>query len=171
MKSTIELSDLGDWQQFENLVASYFTTTEVGGCRITKRTSQSGVGPDGGLDILVEFRQNDAIGEHTRKWVIQCKFYNESVGPSSLASINIPSLVHSYKAVGFLLVVKSDVTAGVTNLFERLRDNCKFGYQYEIWSGHMFVERLYNAPPSILKQYFPEYSAFVEQVEMPNKLK
>lgn len=105
----LSLEEIPNWRAFENLVADYF--------REVKRDNefnvdnvivqQTGTGTDGGRDILVEFTVDDSIMTFTRKWIIQCNFYEKDVNKTHLSDINIPSLLHEYGAEGYLLVCKN----------------------------------------------------------------
>ena len=71
--------------------------------------------------------------------------------------MNIPSLVHSYSAVGYLLICKTNPTSGLTNLIEDLNENCSFDYKYEVWNGEHYIDKLLQHP-NILKQFFPKHN-------------
>src|SRR5262249_38022104 len=93
--------------------------------------------------------------------IVQCKFQEQTISPRDLADRNIPSLVHQYGADGYLLICKTDVTSGVSAMFEGLNAQCRFKYKYEIWQGEQLKQRLL-LKPSIIKQYFPDYHEFLE---------
>jgi predicted helicase len=133
MRKTLEFEELKDnWQLFENLVADYFREVKEDKSIETIEVDPSGEGPDGGRDILLTFRFADSISTFKRKWVVQCKFYTNSVQKKELSTINIPSLIHEYRADGYLLVCKNDVGAQVRQMFKQLNDNCRFSYDYKI---------------------------------------
>lgn len=164
MKKTIDFDEIADWQKFEDLVADYFKEIKVQ-TNITDITVEpSGEGSDGGRDILVTFKLTDSIIPFERKWVIQCKFYNKSVSKGHLSTINIPTLIHEYNADGYLLVCKNNVTNNVTEMFKNLRDKCKMGYSYMIWTGSDFITKLYLQPPvPLIQKYFPDYFQFLDK--------
>ena len=141
MKLNESLEDIKNWQEFENLVRHYFEDIYIMSSNGVKTVivQSSGEGADGGKDLLVIFKSNDSLVEYERKWVVQCKFYERSVSPSDLADTNIPGLIHQYGAEGYLLVCKKNVTSGTVRMFENWRKNCKFGYQYKIWTGSMLT--------------------------------
>ena len=160
----LSYKEIADWQVFEDLVAAYFEAipndesnniTEV-------KVEPSGEGPDGGRDILVNFRIDDSVQSFNRIWVIQCKFYENSVSKTHLANCNIPTLIHEYNADGYLLVCKSGVTAGVSNMFENLNKNCKMNYDYDFWAGTQFLQKIMVAE-DILAFYFPEYYHYLKR--------
>lgn len=107
MKLTFD--EIEDDKIFEELTASYFRELkESPDNNITDViVKETGEGTDGGRDILIEFNLSDDIKVFKRKWVIQCKFREDSVSPSHLKAINIHTLIHSYSAQGYLLVCKT----------------------------------------------------------------
>lgn len=159
----LSFDEIDNWKEFEDLVSAYFrkikdakenNLTEV-------QVDPSGEGSDGGRDILLTFRVDDSIRIFERKWVVQCKFHENSVSPSHLANINIPTLIHSYEAHGYLLICKKGVTSKTSELFEDLTKNCKFRYKYEFWEGNDLLGKLIVSP-DLIKQYFPKYHDYLE---------
>lgn len=156
----LTFEEIKDWSQFEELVAAFFRSLKnTGGTNITDvDVKPSGIGADGGKDILVDFYVSDYIRQFKRTWVVQCKFIEEAVSPSKLIGVDIPTLVHSHNACGYLLVCKNRPSAGVTELFTRLNNQTThFKYEYLIWSGEEFREKLLLATPIIHQQFFPKY--------------
>ena len=154
----LSFDEIANWQVFEDLVAAYFKyIQEDSSNNITEvRVEPSGEGTDGGRDILVTFRVSDSIDIFERKWVIQCKFYTNSLSKRDLATVNIPSLIHEYGADGYLLVCKNGVTSNVSNMFENFRRKCRLKYTYEIWTGSDFLRRI-RLNDEILAEFFPAY--------------
>lgn len=170
MKKTIEFDEISDWQKFEDLVADYFRQIKEQKNITSITVEPSGEGSDGGRDILVTFQLTDSIISFERKWVIQCKFYNKSVAKGHLSTINIPTLIHEYNADGYLLVCKNNVTNNVTEMFKSLRDKCKMGYSYTIWTGSDFITQLYLQPPTpLIQKYFPDYFQFLDKASKEAK--
>jgi hypothetical protein len=166
LRTTIEFDEIPNWQAFEDLVADYFR-----GIRDQKNITeitveQTGEGADGGRDILVTFQLTDSIILFKRKWVVQCKFYDKSVSKRELSDINIPTLIHEYEANGYLLVCKGNVTSTVSTSFESLRNKCKMGYSYMIWTGNQFKDQLYIQPiKPLIQKHFPEYYRFLQSMK------
>lgn len=154
----LSFDEIANWQVFEELVTAYFKHIQKdSGNNITEvRVEPSGEGTDGGRDVLVTFRVSDSIDIFERKWIIQCKYYTNSLSKRDLASVNIPSLIHEYAADGYLLVCKNGVTSNVSNMFENFRRNCRLGYTYEIWTGTDFLRRI-RFSNEILEEFFPLY--------------
>lgn len=154
------LDEIKSGQHFEELVSAYFKFIKEANTNniIDISVVRSGKGSDGGIDILLTFELNDGIRKFQRKWVVQCKFHERNVGKSLLSDVNIPTLIHEYGAVGYLLVVKTDVVNELQKSFENLNKSCKFGYRYEIWKGDEFTEKLMvTGAEKLQKQYFSEY--------------
>lgn len=166
MSPKLSLLEITDWREFEDLVASYFRKIyqSAENSLMEVEVKHSGIGADGGRDMLITFRFFDSIVPFNRRWVVQCKFYDKPVPKTKLADVNIPSLIHEYKADGYLLICKMGVTAGVSNMFENLNLNCRFGYSYVYWTGNELIEKI-RVIPDIVTQYFPKYARFFEEKE------
>ncbi len=148
--SKLTFDEIENGYEFENLVESYLRNlpdTEV---------EKSGKGSDGGLDILLKIRVTDSITDFTRKWVVQCKFHKGTVGKSTISDVNIPTLIHEHKADGYLLVCRRDINSRLSDSFRNLRENCKFKYNYEIWTGSQLKDRII-LDKKVIQKYFPNY--------------
>lgn len=160
---TINLDEIKSDEQFEDLVIAYFEDLKNEGIHNIKtvKVKPSGTGTDGGRDILVDFTISDNITTFERRWIVQCKFHNRNISTSKIADINIPTLIHSYKASGYLLICKKRPTSKLTDMFERLNDKCKMKYTYLIWSGEQLKSTiLTKSKPNILRQFFPSYYTY-----------
>ncbi|ADR20437.1 hypothetical protein MATR_19430 [Marivirga tractuosa] len=161
----IDFSEIDHWAEFEDLAAAYFREcinlddNQI----VSVKVESSGEGPDGGRDILVTSLVDDSIVTFERKWVIQCKFY-DTLYKSNLDKINIPTLIREYDASGYLLIAKNSVQAGVTQTFENLRNNCRDGYQYEVWNGNHFINKLIFVG-NLHQQFFPKYYVYTKEME------
>jgi hypothetical protein len=158
----LSFDEIKDGQQFENLVVAYFENLNIDESSITEiRVQPSGIGTDGGRDLLVHTRTKDIIPLFfKRTWVVQCKFHESNISTNKIADINIPTLIHSYNAVGYLLVCKQKPTSKLTELFERLEKQCTFGYRYQILSGERFLSYLLSRQEDnkpVIRQFFPQY--------------
>jgi predicted helicase len=161
----IEFSEIRDHKQFEDLAAAYFRhlKNHTDNNIVSVFVEPSGEGTDGGRDIFVILKVDDGIMEFERKWVVQCKFHEESVNKSHLASVNIPSLIHQFNADGYLLICKNGVTSKLSEMFEDLRKRCRFGYKYLIWTGSEFATFVMDAKP-LHKQFFPKYFRYSKNI-------
>jgi hypothetical protein len=175
MRNNIEFEELlDDWQRFEDLIADYFREIQkdkiLGNNIKDIVVRQSGKGADGGRDILIIFELTDSVIKFERKWVIQCKFHKDDVSKSDLSDVNIPSLIHEYGADGYLLVCRKGVNSSVTNFFDNLRKNCRFGYSYEIWKGSELKRRIRDLGESLIQRYFPEHFEYLRKLEREKNL-
>ena len=169
-KQVLDFNEIATWQEFENLVTDYFRRIRRARNIKSVTVEPSGEGTDGGRDILITFRLSDSIITFERKWVVQCKFYSKAVSKSELSSLNIPTLIHEYKADGYLLVCRNNVTSNVSTMFENLRTKCKMSYSYMIWTGSEFITQLLVQPPRpLIQKYFPEYYEFVQSKKKRSK--
>jgi len=149
----LDFREIKDGHRFEELVAEFFRSLGYQGLNV----NLSGVGPDGGRDILFEFTVPDEIKVATRRWVIQCKFLTRSVSVADLGKRSIKDLIVSYDACGYLLICRERPTSGLTSHFERLTENCKDRYLYEIWTGEQFKNKLLVEAEPLHQQFFPKY--------------
>lgn len=162
MHTELSFNEIRDHKQFEDFIAAYFENLPTIIPTIPNiQVQASGVGADGGRDILVHMKMDDIDTKRfKRSWVIQCKFHDSDISTNKIADINIPTLIYSYKAQGYLLVCKQKPTSKLTQLFERLEKSCIFGYRYEIWSGerikYHIISNLKNNR-AIIQQFFPKY--------------
>lgn len=162
----LDLTEISDHKRFEDLVVSYFEDlkSEQGNNITDIKIKPSGVGIDGGRDILITANITDGITTYNKTWVIQCKFHVKNISTDELKDINIPTLIHSYHAVGYLLICREKATSKLTDLFERLEQNCIFQNKYIIWSGEQFKTKILNRE-KILEQYFPEYYSYITKLK------
>lgn len=164
----LSFKEISNWQRFENLIAAFFRNQKNEYNVIDVEVQQTGRGSDGGRDIVVKFQVSDSVSVFTRKWIIQCKFYNRDLRKSDIADVNIPGLIHQYKADGYLLVCKQGVVNTLSQFFEDLNKNCRFDYSYVFWIGDEFKEKLLTATDiTLLKLYFPVY--YAQYVDIINR--
>ncbi len=159
----LDFNEILDDKKFEDLIVSYFEDlkNEKENKIIDVNVKPSGTGTDGGRDILVTFKVTDTVMTFDRRWVVQCKFHTSDVSTDKIADINIPTLLYSYNASGYLLICRQKPTSKLTELFERLEKNCKFENKYSIWSGEQLKRLiLVKSKKEILQQYFPRYFSY-----------
>jgi len=156
---SLSYDEIKDGNHFEELVAAYFNSLKsITGTNVTHvEVFPSGIGPDHGVDIIVEFIVTDLIKEFKRKWIVQCKFLNRNIKSEDISDIYIPQLIYSYGACGYLLICKQRPTNKLVTHFKNLNLSCKEKYSYEIWTGEEFKGKLYSAPQIIHQQFFTRY--------------
>lgn len=161
----LEYDEIKNGDQFEELVAEYFRLVKKNEDQNISnvKVEQSGIGTDGGVDILVEFEFSDDITVFKRRWVVQCKFHKENISPSKIQTINIPTLLHSHRASGYLLICRESPTSGLTQFFNRLNKECKEGHRYMCWTGSQFKNKLLLME-GLHQAYFPKYFNFIKSL-------
>lgn len=165
---TFDLDDICDHKKFEDLVVSYFEDLkhEKGHNIVDIDVKPSGTGTDGGRDILVTLKVTDSIVTFERRWVVQCKFHNSDISTDKISDINIPSLLSSYKASGYLLVCKQKPTSKLTDHFENL-ERSNNDLRFLVWSGEQFKRLiLVKSNKEILQQYFPTYFDYCVSIKI-----
>jgi hypothetical protein len=97
-------------------------------------------------------------------WVVQCKYSTGgSVGLGAISDVDIPTLIHEYAAAGYLLVSNATLSSPLTEKFEHLQDNCRFGWSFKFWDGDAYLERI-RVQPSVWPEYFPTYDWFMKEL-------
>jgi predicted helicase len=89
----LSLDEIKDHRRFENLVAAYFENlNKLADMPITQiRVDLTGVGPDGGRDLLVHTTTEDILSLFfKRTWVVQCKFHEANISTNKIADVNYP---------------------------------------------------------------------------------
>lgn len=163
----LSFDEIKSWKRFESLTAAYFRALKDSNPHIVEvDPKKSGDGSDGGRDILVRMRLTDGVYAFDRRWVVQCKYSKEekALGKALVSDVNIPTLIHEYAADGYLLVSNSTLTSRLTEQFEHLQRDCKFGYKYEFWDGDEFRERI-RVQPSVWPEYFPIFNRRMKELE------
>jgi len=147
----LSLNEIHNGNHFEELVGQYFQ-------QLNGVVNAPAIGGDGGIDVIVNFPVRDQItgAFYERKWIVQCKFINANIGCREIQTVNIPALIHSRNAVGYLLICKRSPTTTLTRFFEQLKQNCRFNYCYEVWTGTQFENRL-ALKYELHEQFFPNY--------------
>lgn len=164
------IDDIKNGHEFQQIVAEYFRCLkkEKHDYKISDvKVEDFGVGPDDGCDILVEFHFEDAIGMHTRRWVIECKSQTRSVGNRDINLDNIHTILKNNSADGYLLVCKTDASTSLKRTLKTL--NSKGKKTYEVWNGtHLWNQ--FSQRTGFLKAFFPEYHKkwFVETGDKQN---
>lgn len=134
----------------------------------------SGVGSDGGKDLLAIEQHVSILGEINKTWLIQCKHNahaEKSVGISTLDDIIDSCTQH--EADGYLLVCSTFPSSKVIERLESIKNNPKNVIDTAYWDG-VTIERLLNTQNSwnIAQKFFPisanKLNISVNQTENPN---
>lgn len=155
----LNLDELSNDRKFQDLIKKLFEKMEY-------VVDPSGVGADEGKDILVSTTVDDKVAKHTNKWIVQCKYYKNSVSLADINDQNLPTLIYSYNATGYLLVVKNYVTSKLSKEFERLNsvDELKLGYKYVVWDGEDIINKIIKYE-DLIQQFFPNYYAYLNTIK------
>lgn len=151
------LDEITDGQRFQQIVAELFRClkTEAHNYNISDVVVlDSGIGQDGGCDILVDFLFEDIITKHKHRWVVECKCHEKSVGCNDINSNNIKMILDNKKADGYLLVCKTDASSSLKRMFVENNENNE--KKYIVWNGDQFW-RLCIQFKSLIEAFFPNY--------------
>lgn len=157
---TFDFGEISDHKKFEELAVSYFEDLkhEKGHGIVDVDVKPSGTGVDGGRDILVTLKVSDGVVTFERRWVVQCKFHDTDISTDKIADINIPTLLASYNASGYLLICKLKPTSKLTTMFENMEKENHYGQRFIVWSGEQFKRLiLVKSKKEIIQQFFPSY--------------
>lgn len=151
------LDEITDGQRFQQIVAAYFRCfkTEAHNYSIVDvNVEDSGIGPDGGCDILVEFIFEDIISKYSHRWVVECKCHENPIGIYDINTNNIRMILDNKKADGYLLVCKKDASSRLNEMFNE--NNKSSEKKYYVWNGVQFW-RMCSQSNLFIKAFFPKY--------------
>ena len=100
------------------------------------RPQWSGVGPDGGRDLLFDELGSPALGGKPRKWLVSCKDYavsGNAVGTSDVDGVL--EAVAQHGAQGFLLVCTTYPSSGAVERLRALETNSGDKFVAHVWDG------------------------------------
>jgi len=107
----------------------------------------TGVGPDGGRDIIFIEKSKGQLAPFKRKWLVSCKHYansGKSVGIDDIADIN--DACEAVGADGFLLVCSTQPTSSVVRRLEEIEERGRILAKY--WDG-IEIEKRLNTPSTL----------------------
>lgn len=106
----------------------------------------SGVGPDGGRDLLFDEFGSDILGRKPRRWLVSCKDYAAS--GKAVGADDVSGLVETcqqHNADGFLLVCTTHPSSSTVTRLHEVEQNARFSLLTHVWDGVM-LERLLASP-------------------------
>jgi hypothetical protein len=122
----------------------------------------TGVGPDGGRDLLLTERIVGPLAPLERTWIVSCKHFahsKRSVGANDLDR----SIIDTCKAVGatgFLLACSTQVSSGLTTRFREIEQSN--GIVCRAWDGVEIEKRLMQPRAfSLTSIFFPKTAASI----------
>jgi Restriction endonuclease len=116
----------------------------------------TGVGPDGGRDLVLVEKSDGTLAPFQRKWLVSCKHYansGQSVGLDDVSDIN--DACDAVGASGFLLACSTQPSSTVVRRFEEIEARAKIIVRY--WDS-VEIEKRLNAPQTfpLIHLFFPE---------------
>ena len=116
----------------------------------------TGVGPDGGRDLVVIEEAKGGLADFSRKWLVSCKHKahsRRSVGEADVA--NVTDACRRVGATGFLLVCSTQPASSVVTKFEELTSNSP-EMTFLCWDG-VELERRLMTPSAfpLMHLFFP----------------
>ncbi|MGR5280361.1 restriction endonuclease [Photobacterium damselae] len=117
----------------------------------------SGVGPDGGRDLICIEEKESFFAPEKKKWLIQCKHNahsHKSVGVSDLDEI--VDSCEQHEATGFILACSTQPSSGVVSRLESITNNSRNNITAIYWD-YVSIERFLNTPQlwRIAQKFFP----------------
>jgi len=119
----------------------------------------TGVGPDGGRDLIAIERATGGLAPFERRWLVSCKHFANASRSVGLGDIqDIPGHCAAAGATGFLLACSTQPSSAVVSRLEETEKNTKIVCRY--WDGIEIEKRLDTASTFPLRLlFFPKSSA------------
>lgn len=122
-------------------------------------THWTGVGQDGGRDLVIIEKLKGDLSEHERKWLISCK-HTANAG-KSLGREQAGNITEDCKAIGaegYILVCSTQPTASLITRLKEIEQNQKIITRF--WDS-IEIERRLSKPNTfnLIHTFFPESSA------------
>lgn len=140
-----------DGIRFEQLIREIFI-------RENYQTSWTGIGPDGGRDLIIIENLSGTLSTKERKWIISCKHFanagknGRAVGTDDLK--NIVSDCQAINAEGYILACSTYPSSSVVKRLEEIESNHKI--ITKIWDGIEIEKRLLNPNTfGLIHTFFP----------------
>ena len=121
-------------------------------------THWTGVGQDGGRDLVVTEKLKGDISDYQRKWLISCKHSANS--GKSLGKDKVGNITDDCKAIGaegYILVTSTQPTASLVTRLEEIQQNQRIITKF--WDSIEIEKRLLKPNTfSLIHTFFPESS-------------
>lgn len=117
----------------------------------------SGVGPDGGRDLLCIEEHKSFFAPSQKKWLIQCK--HNANGGGSVGIKDLDDIVDSclqHDATGFMLACSTQPSSAVVARLESINNNPKNDITAIYWD-YVFIEQALSSPAlwRVAQRFFP----------------
>lgn len=121
-------------------------------------THWTGVGQDGGRDLVVVEKLTGDLSEYKRKWLISCKHFahsGKSVGKDDIGDITADC--NAIGAEGYILVCSTQPTANLITRLEEVKNSQKIITKF--WDS-IEIEKKLNKPNTfgLIHTFFPKSS-------------
>ena len=121
-------------------------------------THWTGVGQDGGRDLIIIEKLNGELSSYERKWLVSCKHTANS--RKSLGREQAGNISEDCKAIGaegYILVCSTQPTASLVTRLEEIQDNQKIITKF--WDSIEIEKRLLKPNTfNLIHTFFPESS-------------
>lgn len=117
----------------------------------------SGVGPDGGRDLLCIEEKESFFAPEKKRWLIQCKHNAHSNKSVSITDLDdIVDSCEQHDATGFILACSTQPSSAVVNRLESITNNPRNNITAIYWD-YVSIERTLNTPHlwRIAQKFFP----------------
>jgi restriction endonuclease len=151
----IDFTELpADGVKFEQLVREILVRSEFD-------VHWTGVGPDGGRDLVAIETAQGQLAPFERRWLVSCKHYansGKSVGLDDVTDIS--DACASVDATGYLLVCSTQPSSAVVRRLQEIQTNKRIATRY--WDS-IEIEKRLNAPNTfaLVNIFFPKSSAAI----------
>lgn len=95
---------------------------------------------DRGRDFEVIEKVGGLNSDNQKKWLVQCKFSENSISPSSIAGWTDRIIEHKYD--GFWLMTNNDITPNLFDQFKDIANNADFEIETRFWQRSDFHIKL-----------------------------
>tara|TARA_R110001599_G_scaffold128831_3_gene302850 strand:- start:30 stop:509 length:480 start_codon:yes stop_codon:yes gene_type:complete len=108
----------------------------------------SGVGPDGGKDLLCIEEDNSLFVKASKKWLVQCKHKAKSGASVGVADLDdIVTSCAQFNCEGYLLVTSTQPSSKVVERLEALTNNDAVNVLATYWDSVEVEKKIKNTKP------------------------
>jgi hypothetical protein len=120
-------------------------------------THWSGVGPDGGKDLICRQLVKSILGEFEKTWVIQCKHFahaGRSVGTNDIQ--NVVDICRHHGADGYIVATSTYPSSSLVQRLESFANRSENALSTSVWDSTL-IERILSTTENwaIAQRFFP----------------